>query len=261
MTRKEVRPVTVDHFMVGEQRKYVIQGGCLPKEEAWVPNAESVLSSGSHDFLCLHKNNRKLASLLGVTLVRNNAFQELVNMRNNACKAEEGQARAEQDMTKDRVSKRAMGAWTLPDVISLTFNGLDPIQPPICVMQCVTDLRNAVAVSLDAASIDAAVRFITKESDQNGVQCFANKRAAVDLGDGVSFSITRNRAWSHTTDDDGMRRKKVRTMSMTREDMQDVDKVEAFKQRFWQLCAKPHEHDTINEEGDVANASHDDIDP
>ncbi len=216
----------------GDEVKYVIEGGFLPQEEAWIPPHELIISSGGYDFLKLEKTSSKLSSVLGCKLVRNTAMQQLMDMRADACRIAIRQTRVEQLMTKDRVSKRAMNAWQLPNCCSITLpqNGEEPSS---IIVQFVTDFRSAICISLDSVTLHHVVSFVHASG---GAQTAKAMHSSVCLGDGISYSEKRQRMWAWVENEDGMKRMKSCKIYIPPSDLEDEDKTQSTKEKFWQMC-------------------------
>ncbi len=232
MVRKDAKPIVISKVTSGDEVKYIIEGGFLPQEEAWIPPHELIISSGGHDFLKLEKTSSKLSSVLGCKLVRNTAMQQLMDMRADACRIAIRQTRVEQLVTKDRVSKRAMNAWQLPNCCSITLpqNGEEPSS---IIVQFVTDFRSAVCISLDSVTLQHVVSFVHASG---GAQTEKAMHSSLCLGDGISYNEKRQRMWGWVENDDGIKRMKSRKIYIPHSDLQDVDKTQLAKEKFYQMC-------------------------
>ncbi len=257
MVRKEkdVKPVIVNTIENDGQVSYVIQGGLLPHETAWIPRKDMIVSNAGHDFLRFEANSSKLATLLGITLRRNNAFVRLHDLRNDACKAVMHAARIEQQMQKDRVTKRGMTAWKLINCVTVRLPGTDDDDVDIedansvVVMKFETDLRGSMCISLDTQSITNIVKWMNVQDPH---QALATKGShhTTKLGDGVSYNSKTEQMWCYLEDEDGMKRRRVKKMKLTMDDLENDDVVCAAKDKLWE--------DPNNNDDTCTDGAHDD---
>ncbi len=247
---RDAKPIKIGRVSVdGESTSWFIQGGFLANEDAWVPNNDSVITIGPHTFLKLEKASFKLGALLGVKLVRNHAFSRLQDMRDDVCYAEIQKVRAEQNMLKDRVTKRTMAAWRLPLFTTIILPVISGDSEPLeVVMQLATDLRATMWILLEPKQLDNIVRWM---SAQDADVCSKGTRHAISLGNGVSYSDKRQQIWCHVDDDDGMKRKKVRKLRITKSELDDPQKVADIKAQLWSGTSNDDEYaPNLNEDND-----------
>ncbi len=249
-------PVTVAKFSQDGENKFVIQGGGMSPEEAWVPASDAIVDASSHAFIKLDKGSKMLKVLVGVSLVRCEAFEKLKKLRNDAASAEISKLRAEQRVGKERISKRALETWDLPNSITVTLE--TSTHQRFAVMKMTTDFREVVCVSLDDESIQNVALFLY--DGKSSEQINKGKHDYVRLGADVTYSVKRQCMWGFHVDDDNMRHKRVKKCVIDPDDLLCEDKMHAIAEDFWKTCydTEIENADNVGEGAHELNQSHHD---
>ena len=225
---RKFKEVCVSKFDHNGVDVVVIRGGALDDQEAWLPN--DVVKENDREFIKITKTDTMLSKLCGCRFTRSKAFETLTHLRNAACVAALKIARTENVDRAEKLTKRALDAsLALPLTVTIQLCGeCSPSEPNDVVLQYVSDLRNAVAVSLDGDSLHHVCESISTCIDK-GTKYM---RDSTSLGDGFHFSNKRQTMWCTYQDDDGMPRRKSSRFVIAPPDVDDVAKVADAKYKM-----------------------------
>ena len=206
----------------------IIRGGFLDDEEVWAPNCTVTL--GDVTFIKLTKTNFMLCRICGGRPTRNQAFETITRLRDTECMRVLSQARSETSDSRDRMSKRAMDASIqLPDSVTIEMHDCDvPGETCTVTVQYVSDLRNALAVSLEDDSLHNVCGTIAGCP----VQGSKGKKDSCRLGDGFFYSNKRKTLWSNYTDDDGVKHRMTSRKVLAPDDVDDHSKIADAKEQI-----------------------------
>ena len=226
------KPVKVSKFDDNGCNTIVIRGGALDDGEAWIPG-EQVVQVQDHEFIKITKTDVMLAKLCGTRFTRSRAYETLVELRNTACTA--ALIKARQNAHDYTVTKRALDAsLTLPLAVTIELFGVRPACGPVeIVLQYVTDLRNAVAVSTQGDSLHHVCESLNQCTEKGE----KHMRDSVPLGDGFSYSNKKKCIWQKYSDVDGAPRRRSTSKAITAEETDDPLKVQEAKTKMMMVAS------------------------
>ena len=200
--------VTVPSASDNEPPKIIIEGGSLPREEAWVPK-DGISVHNGETFMVMGTKAGRMGRLCGVPLLKLEWFSHIKELRDVECKRVYNAAIAEQGTEKG--SKRKMTpSLTLPTTVGIDISlpGGGTYHLPVLFS---SDFRQQVSFQLCENSLNRIVDAIRANTDKG------TRHAKLPRSDRfesqypeVYFSTARGYAFVLWADADGLVHRKSR---------------------------------------------------